>query len=446
MSPTLALLICTLFVLFMLRIDHKQSTGVSFALWIPTIWMLLISSKPLGVWFGIGGVDMESGSSLDRSVLTVILFLGLIILLNRHFSWSNAIKENIWLMLLISYMLFSVLWSDLPFVSFKRWIKEFIAVIIAFFILTEPEPRQALQSIFRRTIYILIPFSYVLIHYFPDLGREYARWTGDLMWIGVATQKNGLGRLCLFAAFFLIWTFIRRWQGRDVPATGYQTFFEVLILILTFWLMGGPQHNFSYSATTNVAFVVGLLALNGLFWMKKRGVAFGPTIFIIITAFIIVYGTITPFVGSLSLVDISSIFKRNETLTGRSEIWAILIPYAMQKPIWGHGFGGFWTEEIQSITSTHAHNGYLDVVLNVGFFGLLLFSIFILSCSRKVQIVMTHDFDWGNLFICFLLMAIVHNIAESTIVGFTGGLSVILLFMSVFSKRLTEVSEKCDVS
>jgi len=83
MLPILALLICTIFVLFMLRLERKQAPEVSLALWVPTIWILLIASKPLGVWFEAGG-DMESGSPLDRIIFLVILFLGLMILATRR--------------------------------------------------------------------------------------------------------------------------------------------------------------------------------------------------------------------------------------------------------------------------------------------------------------------------------------------------------------------------
>lgn len=50
MPPSLALLICVGFVLFLLRLE-RQSLGVSAALWIPTLWLLLTSSKPLAMWF-----------------------------------------------------------------------------------------------------------------------------------------------------------------------------------------------------------------------------------------------------------------------------------------------------------------------------------------------------------------------------------------------------------
>ena len=433
MSPQVALIACTFFVLWLLCLDHKQSPKVSPAMWIPTIWMLVTVSKPLGLWFETGG-DMESGSLLDRTFLTIPLCLALIILLRRQFNLSNAIRENVWLMLLIGYMLASIAWSDLPYLSLKRWIREVIAIVMAFLILSEPEQHQAMQSMFRRTIYVLIPLSYILIHYFPEYGRQYDKWTGGVMWCGVATQKNGLGLLCLIAAFFLIWSFIRRRQGRDIPATGYQTYLEAFIFIVTLWLMGGPKHNFSYSVTSNVTFILGLSVLIGLSWMKKHGAVIGPKVLIVIVALIIGCGTVTPFIGKLYLGDIPSAFERTSTLTGRSGIWAKLIPFAMERPTWGYGFGGFWTDAMRKlIDDPHAHNGYLDIILNLGFIGHIFISMFLLSCCRKAQREVTQNFDWGILFICYLVMAVTHNIAESSIVGITGTLPAFVLFLAVSS-------------
>src|SRR5260370_14013827 len=111
MPPQLALLLCTLFVLYLLRVDRKQAREVSHALWIPSIWMLSIATKPLANWFGAFAQDTESGSPLDRVFQSGLLCLGLIVLARRKLNWSNAIKDNIWLTVLIGYMLVSVLWS-----------------------------------------------------------------------------------------------------------------------------------------------------------------------------------------------------------------------------------------------------------------------------------------------------------------------------------------------
>ncbi len=452
MPPILALLLCTIFVLFLLRLERKQAPKVSFALWVPTIWMLLIASKPLAVWLGTSGADMESGSPLDRAFLIGLLCLGLLVLAKRRFNWFSVIENNPWLVLLIGYMLVSVLWSGMPYISFKRWTRELVAVVMAMVVATEPEPRGALQSVFRRTIYVLIPFSILLIKYYPHLGRQYGRWSGELMWIGVALQKNSFARLCLFALFYLVWTLIRRRQGRDIPVVRHQTYVEVFLLILTIYLFTGPQHTLTYSATSTAALAVGLMAFGSFLWMKKRGKLVRTGTLLAIITFVIIYGTITPFIGRLTIYDASSALGRSEDLTGRSDIWAFLVPYAMKEPVFGYGFGGFWTDAMRhAVGSSHAHNGYLEVILSLGVFGLFLVTMFLLSCCRKAQKTLVNDFDWGALWICYLLMAVVHNIGEPSIDGLTSHLTAVLLFLVYYPAAATSnipgvLSERRDFS
>ncbi|OGL43428.1 MAG: hypothetical protein A2W05_00345 [Candidatus Schekmanbacteria bacterium RBG_16_38_10] len=429
MPPQLALIICIIFVLWLLHLERKQAPNVSRVLWIPTIWMLSIASKPFGVWFMSAGADAEAGSPLDRVFLSVILCLGLIILASRKFSWSRAIKENSWLMLLVSYLLVSILWSDIPFISFKRWIREVVAVVMAFIVMTERNPRQALESILRRTVYVLIPFSLVLINYYSAYGRVYGRWSGELMWVGVTQQKNGLGRLCLISVFFLVWTLARRLRGHDGFTSKRQTYADVFVLIVALWLLKGPPN--SYPATAFVALSAGLLVFWGLLWIKKSRVIMVTSIFIPIIALGIVFGTVTLFVNGSTIGHFTSTLGREESLTGRTDVWAELLPVVMQSPIWGSGFGGFWTPKTrEAFRISEGHSGYLDVLIELGFVGLLLFSIFLLSSCRKAQRALSDDFDWASLSICFFLMAVIHNITESSINSFTSHLTAILLFLN----------------
>jgi exopolysaccharide production protein ExoQ len=433
MAAGLALTLCVIFVIFMLRLDRKQAPEVSFLIWIPTIWLMITASKPLGAWFEVVGEDMESGSSFDRFFLSALLCIGIYILSKRRFSWAIAVRRNIWLFLLLGFMFVSIIWSETPYISFKRWIRELTAVVMALVVSTEPYPRIALQSIFRRTIYVLIPVSYLLIHYYPEFGRQYGRWDGSVMWVGAALHKNGLARLCLFSAIYLIWIFVIRRLRKDTSIAWYQRHLELFILILTFWLWGGPQHNLTYSATTTVAFVSTIMALIGFIWAKNQGLSIGKNAVYIISCFIIGYGVITPHVGELSVIDISTTVGRSETLTGRSDIWAFLIPLAMDRAILGYGIGGFWNDALRNnpILSSHAHNGYLDILLNFGFFGLVFFLAFFLSSVRKYQRVMSNDYYWGVLCNCYLLMTLIYNIAESSLETFSSHLTAVVIFLAV---------------
>ena len=439
MPPPLAFLLCLIFVVFLLRLDHKLSREVSSYLWIPSIWALVAFTRPLGAWFAGRAPQgtMESGSSIDRTFLIALLCLAVLLLFKRRFDWSGAIKENTWLIFLVGFMLISISWSSMPYISFKRWTRELIAVIMAFTVLSERNPQQAVLTILRRVSYICIPFSLVLIKYYPIAGIAYGRWSGTRTWIGVATQKNGLTRLCIIAALFFAWTLIRRWQGRDIPVVKYQTSMDIVLILLAFLLLMGPNMTLTYSATSTATFSVAMLALCGLYWMKKRGSEINANTLKAMIVIIVVIGTITPFVGKLPVFDISSVLKRDATLTDRNLIWERLVPLALDRRVLGHGHGGFWTTEMRALTDANAHNGYLDVILNIGFLGLLLILAFLLSCCRKAHRAITYDFEWGVLFVCYLLMLAIFNIAESSIDSLTASLPAIVMFFSVSSMKVS---------
>jgi exopolysaccharide production protein ExoQ len=432
MTAAIGLLLCIGFILFLLRLDRKQFPDASRALWIPTVWMLIVASRPVGYWIGggIGGGEtgVEAGSAPDRLVLIGLFLIGLVIVSKREFSLSEGMAKNGWIIVLLGYMLVSILWSDVPYISVKRWIREIVAVTMAFAVATEREPKRALECLFRRTIYILIPLSLLLVEVFPRYGVSYSWSSGNVWWYGVTTSKNGLARLCFFAMFFLIWEILSRRRQMLKTVVWYQAWVESLILVMALWLFMGPQHSLTYSATSTASFALGVCAL-WVFWRKKsvEKLPGGVTLIIILVA-IIVYGTITPFVGRLSLIDVSSTLGREETLTGRSEIWSIAVPYAKRELLLGVGFGGYLRG---GPLGMNPHNGYLQVILNIGLVGWFLFAGFLVSSCVKARAEMKRNIPWGVLWWCIILMTAVRNIAESTITGFDNQLPASLLFFYV---------------
>lgn len=391
--------------------------------------MLSIASKPLGVWFATSA-DSEGGSLLDRIFQSAVIIIGLIILAWRKTGSKGLFKDNWPLFLLLGYMLLSVLWSQDQYLSFKRFIRAIPVIIMAFVVLTEQSPLQALESLFRRTIYILIPFSVLLIKYYTNLGVAYTRWEGEQMWLGVTLHKNGLGRLCLVSAFFLIWKLVRRWKEHDVALPKYLNYADVFLLCITLWLMKGPPG--SYSATSIASLAAGLMILFFIWWLKKRQTLLSANTLSGIMMFIFVFGIITFFVGGSTIGVASGAIGRDATLTGRTDVWAALIPVAMQKPVFGLGFGGFWTPETMELYNIPgSHNGYLDILLELGFVGIILFALFLNHSIRKAQKYYTVDFDWSNFLICFLIMLGIHNITESSLVGLSTHLTSVVIFLTI---------------
>lgn len=441
MPPPIALLLGCLFIAFLIQRDHKQASDVSSVTWIPTIWMLYAASRPIGVWLGGQGMDAD-GSLYDRIFLILLFLIGLLFLLRRRCTWSKVIREQPWLFMLAGYMLISILWSDIPFTSFKRWFREFIAIFMGFIIITERKPRLAVQSVFRRVIYILIPLSLVLAKYFPEYGVLFGRWSGEVMWVGVTTQKNSLGRLSMIASFFLIWTLTRKWRGDNTPVVKYQTFSDVIVLLLSLWLLKGPPG--SYAATAIVALCVGLIIYGMLLLMKSNHVNWGKSsvVMIFILMFVIVFGVVTVLIGGSTVGGFVSVLGRDVTLTGRVGVWASLLPSVKENLLFGFGFGGFWTNITREYFNiSGAHSGYLAVLLEMGFIGLLIVSIYILSSFNKAFKELDIDFGWASLWICMLFMTVIHNIAESSINSFTSQIMVVLLFLSFSSVGYRRMAE-----
>lgn len=400
--------------------------------------MISLSIKPLGVWFKQGG-SLESGSPLDRAFLIALIILSLWMLKKRNFDLIHAIKKNQGLVILIAFMLLSILWSTIPFISFKRWARELLALLMAFCVITEPSPRKTIESILRRTTYILIPFSLLLVKYFPEYGVNFGQWSGERMWIGVADQKNGLCLLCVISALFLIWTLVRRLQGNSPSVWRYQTHSEIAVLAITIWLMGGPQRSLSYSVTSNAAMVLGLIIYFGFHLLKKAERIINVNTLIIILSLIILLGLLMPFTGGAIVSPYSATVGRDATMTGRTQVWATLLPVAMKKLLAGHGFGGFWTTQARKVfLIPNAHSGYLDLILELGFIGILLVSIFLISSCKKAHGELSRNFDWGTLNIIFIMGLALHNSAESSINSFNTPLTAVVLFFSVASATIIE--------
>jgi O-antigen ligase len=408
------------------------------------MWMLAIASKPLGIWFGAVG-DAEVGSPLDRIVLTGLLLAGLVVLARRQFEWSAALRANLWLVLLLSYMLVSILWSEITYVAAKRWTRQFIVLVMAFVILSEPNSRLAFQSLLKRCFYILIPYSLLLIKYYPALGVEYGRWSGLQMWIGVTVQKNTLGRLCLVAAFFLLWSLFCHWKYYDRPNTKQARMADLVVLLIALFMLKGANN--AYSATAIGTFAVGIGTFVILMSLSKTRVVLPKWCLLALVLVVLGFGVAAPFTGGSNVAAFSGTFGRNETLTGRTETWAELVPVVKSQPLLGAGIGSFWTTARREFYQmSHAHNGYLDILLEFGLAGLALYTCLLLSCADRCYRAFSVDPVWGSLGVCFLIMALVYNVSESALNSLAEQTTAIILMLSILVPEHERVASACSPS
>ena len=97
-----------------------------------------------------------------------------------------------------------------------------------------------------------------------------------------------------------------------------------------------------------------------------------------------------------------------------------------------HSGSAIWpTSPGHEVTWTlgQAHNGYVDVYLQLGWIGVGLLFMVIVSTLQKIVRLFEFDFEYGRLRLTFFLMILFVNITESTFMR--GGHALWFLFLLV---------------
>lgn len=418
MPPPLALLLYILFTLYLFRMDSKRKPNVSRALWIPTIWVIVIAVKPISSWLDPEGTTRlvaanmyMTGNTTERNVYFLLIFAAFFILAKRKIHWSQIFRSNPWIFLFFLYCGISILWSEFPFVSFKRWVKTIGNLAIVLVVLTEDAPIEAVKTIIKRFSYLLIPLSIVLIKYYPLWGRYYNRWTWTVAYSGVSSDKNGLGYLCMVSGIFFFWDLFIKWHQKN---TSYDKKINILFLLMISWLFACAN-----SATSLVCFLLGNSILLFFSVIKNSKKYLGVYLFSIVCIFLFVHLFVDVYEFAISSLG------RDSTLTGRLNLWEMVLGM-VSDPLIGTGYESFWLGNrlnrlsmvFQSGVINQAHNGYIEIYLNLGIIGLFMLAAMIFSAYRKIRRALLFDFDFAKFRMAFLVVIILYNITEFAFKGF----------------------------
>lgn len=414
MPPSLALLIWLVLLLGLLRSDPAKEPGTSLALWVPLIWMFIVGSRLPSFWLGSqfeeSSQALEEGNPINRTIFFVLIVLAIGILVSRSFKWGNFFRRNLTLVAFVSFALVSVLWSDFPLVSFKRWVRDLGHYLIILVALSDPHPLEAFRTLLRRLGYLMLPLSILLIKYYPQMGMQYNGWTGTAEFVGAATSKNTLGVECLVAGIFFFWDTMTRWPYRKERRTKRIILVNIVFITMTLWLL-----HVSDSATSRVCLAIGCLVILAT---HTKAFTRHPTFLkVLIPAFFCLY-LILAF-GFDMIGDLAREVGRDPTLTTRTLIWKTLLNMHTN-PVVGTGYESFWLgSRLQTVWQTsvgeiaEAHNGFLEVYLNLGIIGVTLLIGFLISSYRAICRTFTTDSDLGSLRLALWTIMPFYNMTEA---------------------------------
>src|SRR5579862_318046 len=413
MQPALASLICAIAIAGLLFLDRGEKPRVSMALLIPALWMFLNTTHPLSFWLGMtppGSYTTEAyveGNPFDRNVALVLQLAALIVLCRKSAKVGAMLRKNPLILVYFSFCLVSVLWSDFPFVTFKRWIKALGDVQMVLVILAELDPIAALTRILTRMGFVLFPLSILFIRFYPQLGRRPTNsWTQEP--VGVTQQKNELGIMCMMYGIFFLWMLLsvyreRRRSGRWRHMLAYGTIIAISSYLLS-----------QCNSTTSI---VGFVSSAGVLWLASRRPVRPALVHCAV-------------LGVLGLSVIALFFDpggglvqslgKDPGLTGRKDIW-VLVLSLHTNPLIGTGFETFWLgsrldfmlHALVNLPINEAHNGWVEVYLNLGWVGLCFIALLVVTGYKRIISHIRRDPENGCLFLGFLICALFYSFSEA---------------------------------
>lgn len=357
-----------------------------------------------GLVFGVPEGQQPSGTILlIVTMIRYLIWLVSAILLLLH--WRRVLRtiHRDWVFWLLTvFVLFSFAWSDFPIETLlnNREVAQMTCFGLYFAARFDLKQQIRLLAI---TFGIGAILSTIVAIGLPSIGKHTTVFPGA--WKGVFGHKNTFGGRMLLGAIAFYALPIER--SRDVWIKwGGIAFFATLIILST-------------SKTALILLLVMLLFLKsyqGFRWQGKLSIA-------LISLSVLVLGSFSVLVLS-NWNELLRALGRDPTLTGRTYIWTVAIRHILERPLFGYGRSAFWLPQspypqevrnyLPSYVAPHSHNGILDITLDIGFIGLILFLICFITtyaiALKRAYASNRPEYYWGLGFLTYLAL---NNVTES---------------------------------
>ncbi len=346
-------------------------------------------------------LQQDSDAAIVKLIftLTYALFLGLLML--RWKRVMSMIGKNLSIIILLGLALLSCLWAEDFSISLNRGIALFGTTLFGLYLGTRYPLQRQLQLLgwaFGLAGILSMVFAVGL----PSIGTMCSH---EGAWRGVYSHKNTLGKVMALSTI----TFMLLLKSKGQKILPWLGLSGSLTLIL-----------FSTSKSSLVIAII-LLVLFPIYQsLRLRQDVLAPAI---LSTVVLLFGSFILLLSNAESILLS--LGRDATLTGRTELWVRSLEMIKRRFFLGYGYQNFWGEwsspggyiwQAIGWKAPNAHNGLLELALDLGLLGVVVFlSGFLINLVRSFFWIRLSKDSAGLLPLIYLSFLILMNITESTL-------------------------------
>jgi len=391
--------------------EPKSDFGGKFLCWLPALifaYAVLIAPLMMRTSGGPDDGDINIAASksnfFNQLFWLCLLSLALLASLKRLHKLPAVLLHPVVLAIFayLAISAFSVVWSPVPGIAFRRLVLQSILVICFVLSIGLGDSREAMLNRMLVLIVLSVAINCIAVLVIPPTPIGYA---------GIYPQKNGLGAVMAFAVLFTIY-------GVSVK-TGLIRALLILVLALALALLFISQSKTSLGLTLVIPFVVYIFVALA-FHLQINAYA----LILLLTSTGLLLAAFLSAVSGFGFDELSMALFEDTTFTGRTVIWSFVLDVISRSWLVGQGYSSFWGVGVDSIVFREApsfvslllqaHNGYLDVLVETGAVGLSILLVLILIALRSATKLVQRDPQLARLCLMLVLFVGCHNFLESS--------------------------------
>jgi exopolysaccharide production protein ExoQ len=397
--------------------------------WAPDV--MTPDPAALGSVYNLNTLTAASNGDTLRQLAYSMLFVVTAWAVYRAQGARALLNVSPMLLVVLGWCWLSTSWAIDPNVSVRRISFTTILVLTASWIaLLVPFETVVRCLVMTLTIFILADWVSVMV--FPYAVHQPSGLDKALVgdWRGLQSHKNEAGAMCAIALIIFVYEAIR--------LRSYLSGFAMIVVTAVFLYE-------THSKTSGAMVVLGVIA-GGLVQAGHRRPIARNVVLALMTAGILVCLTLY---GQQIGLALATVLDDPTSLTGRTEIWSALTAYAADHPLRGAGYGSFFaigkTSPIFQYGSgwvtgmDHAHNGYLDLLVQIGGVGVVL----------VVYTLIVRPFYWllfkpiaqpgaRRVIAAIFTFVCLHDLLETSLMDRATSTWVVMLIMYCLLERLVQ--------